>query len=97
MQTETEKKFGWTFRSHLSEASPFRILLLLHGWTGDENSMWTFTKKFSNYAFLSPRAPYLAPAERGGYSWREIKPGTWGSPTLEELHLALIEAEENGT
>ncbi|MBT3188345.1 MAG: hypothetical protein HN736_19360 [Anaerolineae bacterium] len=88
MQTETKEKFGWTFRSHLTEARPSRILLLLHGWTGDENSMWTFTKNFSDYAILSPRAPYPALAERGGYSWREIKPGTWGSPTLEELHLA---------
>jgi len=82
-------QFGWTFCIRPIEEPPSRVLLLLHGWTGDENSMWTFTRNFSSdYAILAPRAPYSAPAEKGGFSWRAIKPGTWGSPTLEELHLA---------
>ena len=95
MQTENNstlsEKFGWVFRSRVpeNEAIPSRILLLLHGWTGDEKSMWTFLRNFSSdYAIISPRAPYLAPAEKGGYSWREIKPKTWGSPTLNELEFA---------
>jgi len=82
-------QFGWTFRVRPLSEDASRILLLLHGWTGDESSMWTFTRNIpSRYAIISPRAPYAAPADKGGYSWREIKPGTWGSPTLEELHLA---------
>ena len=37
----------------------------------------------------SRRVPLiLPPPDKGGYSWRELKPGTWGSPTLEELSLA---------
>jgi phospholipase/carboxylesterase len=82
-------RFGWTFRVRPLSEDASRILLLIHGWTGDESSMWTFTRNIpSSYAIISPRAPYSAPADKGGYSWRKIKPGTWGSPTLEELRLA---------
>ncbi|MBC8336467.1 MAG: hypothetical protein H8E29_14475 [Anaerolineales bacterium] len=93
MQIETNTnlldQFGWTFRVSPSLDDPSRVLLLLHGWTGDENSMWTFTQNiFSSYSIIAPRAPYSAPPDKGGYSWRELKPGTWGSPTLEELSLA---------
>ena len=85
--TELIEKFDWTFR--LRTTNPTRVLLLLHGWTGDENSMWTFTKNTpSDYAILAPRAPYPSLVERGGFSWREIKPGTWGAPTLEELQFS---------
>ncbi len=93
MQTETKAtildQFGWTFRIRPVAESLDRVLLLLHGWTGDENSMWAFTRKFSSrYAIIAPRAPYPGPKEQGGYSWREMKPGTWGSPTREELQKA---------
>jgi phospholipase/carboxylesterase len=57
---------------------------MLHGWTGNENSMWLFTRNLSEqYAILLPRAPHMAP--EGGYSWREVLPGNWGLPGLEEL------------
>ncbi len=90
MQIETNTtlldQFGWVFRSRSLRENPQRVLLLLHGWTGDENSMWTFTANFpAEYAILAPRAPFLAPKEKGGYSWREIKPSTWGAPTFDEL------------
>ncbi len=90
MQIETSTtlldQFGWVFRARSLSETPQRVLLLLHGWTGDENSMWTFTANFpAEYAVLAPRAPFSAPKEKGGYSWREIKPSTWGSPTLDEL------------
>ena len=90
MQIETSTtlldQFGWYFRVRSLAEHPQRILLLLHGWTGDENSMWPFAVKFPReVTILAPRAPFLAPKEHGGYSWRELKPGTWGSPTLEEL------------
>jgi len=88
-KTTLLEKFGWRFRIRPIESEPSRVLLLLHGWTGDESSMWTFASNFSSdYAIIAPRAPYPASVEKGGYSWREMKPGTWGSPTLEELHFA---------
>ena len=89
-ETKLIEKFGWKFLYRPANHIPKRLLLLLQGWTGDENSMWSFARNLSSdYAIIAPRAPYLAPADKGGYSWREIKPGTWGSPTLDELHLAV--------
>ena len=93
MQIETNTtlldQFGWTFRVSPIVDAPTRVLLILHGWTGDENSMWAFTHNLStSYSIIAPRAPYAAPPDKGGYSWRDLKPGTWGSPTLEELGLA---------
>jgi len=44
-------------------------MLMIHGLTGDENSMWVFARNLpANYWILAPRAPYTA--EAGGYSWR---------------------------
>ncbi len=57
---------------------------MLHGWTGNENSMWFFAERMSaSCAVLLPRAPY--PVPEGGYSWREVTPGSWGFPSLEDL------------
>jgi phospholipase/carboxylesterase len=69
---------------------------MLHGWTGDENSMWLFTRNIpQHYAILLPRAPF--PIPEGGYSWREIAPRVWSLPSLDEFRsqaeilLALID------
>lgn len=46
-----------------------RLLLLIHGLTGDENSMWVFARDLpARYWMVAPRAPYAA--AQGGYSWR---------------------------
>jgi len=59
---------NWTLRVRPSP-NPKRLLVLVHGLTGDENSMWIFTRGLSSdYWMIAPRAPYTA--EVGGYSWR---------------------------
>jgi phospholipase/carboxylesterase len=61
----------WTFRVRESTAPSPRLLLLIHGLTGDENSMWVFTRDLpSHYWMVAPRAPYASQMEQGGYSWR---------------------------
>lgn len=76
----------WTLRVRSSE-TPKRLLLLIHGWTGDENSMWVFARDLSpDYWMIAPRAPY--PAEQGGYSWRPPQTATFGRPSLETLKPA---------
>ena len=76
-----------TFQWRPAQTEPARLLILLQGWTGDENSMWVFTRHLSpNYSILAPRAPYVAP--EGGYSWRKLKPGTWGLPSFEDFRPA---------
>lgn len=74
----------WTLRVRPSRSENPRLLVMIHGWTGDENSMWVFTRGFSaDYWIIAPRAPY--PAESKGFSWRPLQPGTWGRPSFEQL------------
>ncbi|MCC6957508.1 MAG: hypothetical protein IT316_11995 [Anaerolineales bacterium] len=54
--------------------APTRLCLMLHGWTGDENSMWIFASRLPQNALLvAPRGLYPSPS--GGYSWypRDVK------------------------
>lgn len=75
---------GWTYRLRPASLRPARLLVMLHGWTGDENSMGLFADSMpEQYAVLLPRGPYPAPGS--GYSWRELLPRAWGLPTLDEL------------
>lgn len=71
----------WTYRHHPPVERPGRLLLMIHGWTGDENSMWVFPANFPrSYWLLAPRAPWEATSS--GYSWRESRTG-W--PELEDF------------
>ncbi|MBI4732403.1 MAG: hypothetical protein HY781_09850 [Chloroflexi bacterium] len=80
---------GWTYRLRPATVRPARLLLMLHGWTGDENSMGLFAANMpEQYVVLLPRGPYPAPG--GGYSWRELLPGTWSLPTLDELRPSVM-------
>jgi phospholipase/carboxylesterase len=86
---------GWIMRVRHAAQKPARFLLLLHGWTGDENSMWVFARKFpADMWIAAPRGPHAA--KEGGYSWRPLQSGTlrhaqdntWGLPTLSDLKPA---------
>ncbi|MCJ7433238.1 MAG: hypothetical protein MUO77_07085 [Anaerolineales bacterium] len=78
---------NWTLRFKHSDKLK-RLLLLIHGWTGDENSMWVFTKDLPpDYWIIAPRA--LHPAQPSGYSWRPPQPETFGWPSLETLKPAV--------
>ncbi len=78
---------GWTYRLRPAQTPTSRVVLMLHGWTGDENSMWFFAHNLPDrYCVILPRAPH--PVPEGGYSWRKVVPGTWGFPTLEDLQPA---------
>jgi phospholipase/carboxylesterase len=66
---------GWTFRLRLASSTSSHLFLLLHGWKGDEDSMWIFARNLpERYTILAPRAPYV--------------PGSWGYPSLEDLRPA---------
>lgn len=59
-------------------------MLLIHGLTGDENSMWVFARNLPpKYWMIAPRAPHTA--EQGGYTWREFAASEFGRPSLEQL------------
>jgi phospholipase/carboxylesterase len=74
----------WTLRVRASQSKSPRLLVLLHGWTGDENSMWVFIRGLSpDYWMMAPRAPHAA--DPGGFSWRPLQASTFGQPSLETL------------
>jgi phospholipase/carboxylesterase len=81
---------GWTMRVRHATQSPARFMLLLHGWTGDEKSMWIFTGRFpADLWIAAPRALYSS--KNGGYSWRPLHSAQdkdWGLPTLSDLRPA---------
>jgi phospholipase/carboxylesterase len=86
VQNETELLAlrDWTLRVRPATESPIRLLILIHGWTGDENSMWVFVRNFpARFWIVAPRAPYSAAT--GGYSWRS---GLHDRPTFENLRPA---------
>ena len=77
----------WTLRVRPASKQPAHLLLLLHGWTGDENSMWVFVQNFPlDYWIIAPRAPYAAGPS--GYSWRASRPNARGWPSLEDFHAS---------
>ena len=48
---------------------PHPILLLLHGWTGDESVMWVFTRRLSDrYLMIAPRGIFQTSSV--GYGWQ---------------------------
>jgi phospholipase/carboxylesterase len=67
-------------------SGPFPIILMLHGWTGDERAMWVFTGRMpSDALLLAPRAPYPSPL--GGYSWHAQQHKVW--PWVDDFNPAL--------
>ncbi len=82
--TELISFSDWTLRVRPSQSPNPRLLVLLHGWTGDENSMWIFTRGLSpDYWMMAPRGPHAA--DPSGFSWRPLQLSTFGMPSLEML------------
>ena len=79
----------WTLRVRESTAASSRLILLLHGLTGDENSMWVFARNLSaEYWMVAPRAPHASLMEQGGYSWHPPDSETEDRPRLEQLRAS---------
>lgn len=67
---------GWIVRIQPPKTDgPHRVMLLLHGFTGDERVMWVFTRNLPQDTwFIAPRAPHAA--SQGGYSWVADRSGS---------------------
>jgi phospholipase/carboxylesterase len=64
----------WTLKVRQPiESGVEQVVMLNHGWTGDERSMWIFASQLPKSAWLiAPRAPYISRHEKyAGYSWVE--------------------------
>jgi phospholipase/carboxylesterase len=68
------------------------VVLLLHGWTGDENSMWVFTGKMNSRAlFIAPRGLYPSGhAARSGYSWVADTATKWAAAPAFETSIERL-------
>ena len=83
-ETDLVEFQGWTLRVRSAKMRPARLLLLLHGWTGDENSMWVFARALpQDYWVLAPRAPHAT--RPSGYSWRVPPPRQGDNANLADL------------
>ncbi len=74
-QTSLIKINGWTFRikEPHQQSNETRVLLLLHGYFGNENAMWILTNPLPDgYNMLAPRAPVKLGDNQ--FSWHEIGP-----------------------
>ena len=66
--------------------APHRLILLLHGWTGDEHSMEVFAPRMPKDAWLAlPRGIY--PSPQGGYSWFREQGKQW--PWVDDFRPAM--------
>ena len=79
---------NWTLRIREAFQQPARLMLLIHGLTGDENSMWVFARNLpAQYWLVAPRATYHA--EPSGYSWRDQEPSAPSErPSLDQLRAS---------
>jgi phospholipase/carboxylesterase len=73
----TEKIGDLVVRIRLpNQEGVFPVWLLLHGWTGDENSMWVFESRLPVDAFVvAPRGIYKS--SFGGYGWHKDLGDKW--------------------
>ncbi len=90
---QTVRTLGeWIIRVRIPPGpGPHPALLMLHGWTGDEHSMWIFAQRLPEDAMLiAPRA--LHPAPQGGYGWQPHREHGW--PTLDDFRPAVAALRE---
>jgi len=75
---------NWTLRIREATHPSPQLMLLIHGFTGDENSMWVFARDVSpQYWIVAPRAPYAG--EPSGYSWRPTQFDSLNRLSLDQL------------
>lgn len=85
--TELISFHDWTLRVRTATQPSPRLLLLIHGLTGDENSMWVFARDLpASYWIVAPRAPHAA--VQGGYSWRPPQFESLNQFSLDQLRAA---------
>jgi hypothetical protein len=77
----------WILRVRIPEDSgQHPIILLLHGWTGDENAMWVFASQLpKDHVLIAPRGIFTTPL--GGYGWHEFNAKAW--PWVDDFMPAI--------
>jgi phospholipase/carboxylesterase len=90
----------WTLKLRVPQGEgPHPVIFLVHGWTGDERSMWVFAPRLPKNALLiAPRAPYISkhPDLLGGYSWVQEHDPDWDklgdfAPAVRAFNELIVE------
>ena len=78
----------WVLRQRIPAGrGPFPVIVLLHGWTGDEYSMLAFASRLpENALLLSPRGLYTTPLS--GYGWHPYEAKAW--PWVDDFRPAAL-------
>ena len=80
----------WVLKVRQPEGTgPHPVIIMNHGWTGNEDVMWIFGARLPDNALLvAPRAPYVSNhSDYGGYSWVDDPTGNWSS--LDDFRPAV--------
>jgi phospholipase/carboxylesterase len=81
---------NWSLRYAPASKIPAHLLVMLHGLTGDETSMWFFARHMpADFWIMAPRAPHAA--QPAGFSWRPYNPAISFPPSVEVLRPAAIQ------
>ncbi|MEX1247991.1 MAG: alpha/beta fold hydrolase [Anaerolineales bacterium] len=87
---------SWTLkiREPIQGDKPHPVIILIHGWTGDEGSMWVFAPRLpQNTLLIAPRAPYVSNhPEFGGCSWVERRAGEFSQLSAFDPALGSFES-----
>lgn len=85
--TEITTINGLIVRIRIPDCSgPHPVIIMLHGWTGNEDSMWIFSSRLPGETLLvSPRGIFEYGSD--GYSWLEDLNSEW--PSLERFQPAV--------
>jgi phospholipase/carboxylesterase len=91
-QHQPRKIYDWILRERIPPGDGLHpAIVMLHGWTGDENAMWIFAPRLpTNVNLIAPRAIYKSPL--GGYSWTSQFDSQLSS--LDELSSAVVALHE---
>lgn len=83
-----------TIPAEATLANPAPLLLMVHGYAGDENVMWIFKRAVpKGMAIITPRA-ILDADEGSGYQWFDREGDFRINPKPDSLEAALIRLEE---
>ncbi|OGO37795.1 MAG: hypothetical protein A2W35_04570 [Chloroflexi bacterium RBG_16_57_11] len=87
MNAQVRQVDGWVLRQQTPDSPGLHtLILMLHGWTGDENSMWIFANRLPKNTFLvSPRG--LFATVLGGYGWQPNLDRSW--PDIDDFRPAM--------
>ncbi len=72
-----------------TRAQPAPLVVMLHGWSGDESSMWIFKRTVpANTVIIAPRAPLVL--DNGGFVWFQYRDSRF-DPEWSQVNTALDE------